>query len=184
MLTQPMWDFPGGVWALSRALFVDIASPLYTLHLRISDSTGGEETQFMPTCGPESYFLLSNFCSSSVSPFLLFFFLFRVRSKSDIFFGDGEANVFVSRFFILLIHDIRYTRSEGWSGVNWAGLISAQGAFGTDFYDRSILRPKHRAYYRSGRSIIKIGPKGALGSHEIRPIHSAPSLGHSIDSCL
>jgi len=28
---------------------------------------------------------------------------------------------------------------------------SAQGAFGTDFYDRSILCPKHRAYYRSGR---------------------------------
>jgi len=41
---------------------------------------------------------------------------------------------------------------------------------------------KHRAYYRSGRSVIKIGPKGALGSHEIRPIHSAPSLGHSIVS--
>jgi len=28
--------------------------------------------------------------------------------------------------------------------------------------------------------VIKIGPKGALGSHEIRPIHSAPSLGQSI----
>jgi len=26
------------------------------------------------------------------------------------------------------------------------------------------------------------GPKGALGSHEIRPIHSAPSLGQSIES--
>jgi len=43
-----------------------------------------------------------------------------------------------------------------------------------------ILRPKHRAYYRSGRPVIKIGPKGTLGSHEIRPIHSAPSLGQSI----
>jgi len=30
------------------------------------------------------------------------------------------------------------------------------------------------------RPVIKIGPKGALGSHEIRAIHSAPSLGHSI----
>jgi len=59
---------------------------------------------------------------------------------------------------------------------------SAQGAFGTDFYERSILRPKHRAYYRSGRPVIKIGPKGALGSHEIRPIHSAPSLEQSIES--
>jgi len=64
--------------------------------------------------------------------------------------------------------------------VNWADLMAAQGAFGTDVYDRSILRPKHRAYYRSGRPVIKIVPKGALGSHEIRPIHSAPSLGQSI----
>jgi len=64
--------------------------------------------------------------------------------------------------------------------VNWADLTAAQGAFGTDLYDRSILRPKHRAYYRSGRPVIKIGPEGALGSHEIRPIHSAPSLGQSI----
>jgi len=73
-----------------------------------------------------------------------------------------------------------YTLSEAWSGVNWADLIAAQGAFGTDVYDRSIFRPKHRAYYRSGRPVVKIGPKGALGSHEIRPIHSAPSLGQSI----
>jgi len=41
-------------------------------------------------------------------------------------------------------HD--YTLSEAWSGVNWADLMAALGAFGTDFYDRSILRPKHRAY--------------------------------------
>jgi len=30
------------------------------------------------------------------------------------------------------------------------------------------------------RHVIKIGPKGSLGSREIRPIHSAPSLGQSI----
>jgi len=35
--------------------------------------------------------------------------------------------------------------SEAWSGVNW-DLMAAQGAFGTDFYERSILLPKHRAY--------------------------------------
>jgi len=64
--------------------------------------------------------------------------------------------------------------------VNWGDLMAAQGAFGTNFYDRSIFRPKHRGYNRSGRPVINIGPKGALGSHEIRPIHSAPSLGHSI----
>jgi len=62
--------------------------------------------------------------------------------------------------------------------------MAAQGAVGTDIYDRSILRPKHRAYYRSGRPVIKIGPKGAMGSHEIHPIHSAPSLGQSIYSLL
>jgi len=30
-----------------------------------------------------------------------------------------------------------YTLSEAWSGVNWADLMAAQGAFGTDFYDSS-----------------------------------------------
>jgi len=60
--------------------------------------------------------------------------------------------------------------------VNWVDLMAAQGAFGTDLNDRSILRLKHRAYYRSGRPVIKIGPKGATGSHEIRSIHSAWSL--------
>jgi len=30
-----------------------------------------------------------------------------------------------------------YTLSEAWSGVNWADLMAAQGAFGADFYDRS-----------------------------------------------
>jgi len=32
-----------------------------------------------------------------------------------------------------------YTLSEAWSGVNWAELMAAQGAFGTDFDDTSIL---------------------------------------------
>jgi len=32
------------------------------------------------------------------------------------------------------------------------------------------------------RPVIKIGPKGALSSHEIHPIHSAPSLGQSIST--
>jgi len=30
-----------------------------------------------------------------------------------------------------------YTLSEAWNGVNWADLMAAQGAFGTDFYDSS-----------------------------------------------
>jgi len=31
----------------------------------------------------------------------------------------------------------RYTLSEALSGMNWADLMAAQGAFGADFYDRS-----------------------------------------------
>jgi len=46
--------------------------------------------------------------------------------------------------FLVKINYIFYTLSEAWSGVNWTDLMAAQGAFGTDFYDRSILRLKHR----------------------------------------
>jgi len=73
-----------------------------------------------------------------------------------------------------------YTLSEAWSGVNWAGLMAAQGAFGTDFYDRST-RTIGTMFWTEYRPVIKMGPKGALGSHKIRPIHSAPSLGQSIE---
>jgi len=34
-----------------------------------------------------------------------------------------------------------YTLSEAWSGVNWADLMAAQGAFGTDLYDRPYVVP-------------------------------------------
>jgi len=56
--------------------------------------------------------------------------------------------------------------------------MAAQGAFGTDFYDRSnrtIVDTMLRTEYS-----IKLDPKGALGRHEICPIHSTPSLGQSI----
>jgi len=62
--------------------------------------------------------------------------------------------------------------------VNWADLMAAQGAFGNDFYDRSTRTIVGAMLWY--RPVIKIGPKGALGSHEIRPIQSAPSLGQSI----
>jgi len=74
-----------------------------------------------------------------------------------------------------------YTLSEVWSGVNWADLMAAQGAFGTDLYDRSTRTIVGTMLWTEYNGlVIKIGPKGALGSHEIRPIHSAPSLGQSI----
>jgi len=74
-----------------------------------------------------------------------------------------------------------YTLSEAWSGVDWADLMAAQGAFGTDFYDRSTRTIVGTMPWTEYRPIIKIGPKGAMGSHEIRLIHSAPSLGQSIE---
>jgi len=54
----------------------------------------------------------------------------------------------------VVIVELYYTLFDAWSGVNWADLMAAQGAIGTDFYDRSILRPRHRAYYRSGRPVV------------------------------
>jgi len=58
--------------------------------------------------------------------------------------------------------------------------MAAQGAFGTDFYDRSTRTIVGTMLWTENRSVIKIGPKGALGSHANRPIHSAPRLGQSI----
>jgi len=74
----------------------------------------------------------------------------------------------------------RYTLYEAWSGVNWADLKAAQGAFGIDFYDRSTRTIVGTTLWTEYRPVIKIGPKGVLGSHEISSIHSAPSLGQSI----
>jgi len=58
--------------------------------------------------------------------------------------------------------------------------MAAKGAFGTDFYDRSTRTIVGTMLWTDFRPVIKIGPKGALGSHEIRLIYSAPSLGQSI----
>jgi len=60
--------------------------------------------------------------------------------------------------------------------------MATQGAFGTEFYDRSTRTIAGTMLWTEYRPGIKIGPKGALGSHEIRPIHSAPSLGQSIEA--
>jgi len=94
----------------------------------------------------------------------------------------------VKRYFLVSILfrtrlGIKYTLSETWSGVNWADLMAAQGAFSTDFYDRSSRTIVGTMLWTEYGPVIKIDPKGALGSHEIRPIHSAPSLGQSIEVC-
>jgi len=79
-----------------------------------------------------------------------------------------------------------HTLSEAWSGVNWADLMAAQGTFETDFHDKSTRTRVGTMLRMEYRPVIKIGPRGALGSHEIRPNHSASSLGQSIDhmTCL
>jgi len=73
-----------------------------------------------------------------------------------------------------------YTLSEAWSAVDWADLMAAQGAFGTDFCDRSTRTIVGTMLWTEYRPVIKIGTKGALGSDEIRLFHSTPSLGQSI----
>jgi len=42
-----------------------------------------------------------------------------------------------SKFIVYVDKKNSYTLSEAWSGVNWADLMAAQGAFGTDFYDKA-----------------------------------------------
>jgi len=48
-----------------------------------------------------------------------------------------------------------------WSGVNWADLMAAQGAFGTNFHDRSTRTIVGTMLWREYRPVMKIGPKGA-----------------------
>jgi len=52
----------------------------------------------------------------------------------------SNGGEFVGRYLLLQIGTIigrYYTLSEAWGGVDWADLMAAQGAFGTDFYDKS-----------------------------------------------
>jgi len=49
-----------------------------------------------------------------------------------------RSDIFQPTAFVLFAQQRTvYTLSEAWGGVNWADLMAAQGAFGTDFYDRS-----------------------------------------------
>jgi len=51
-----------------------------------------------------------------------------------------------------------YTLSEAWSGVNWADLMAAQGAFGTDFFDKSTRTIVGKMLWTEYRPVIKVGP--------------------------
>jgi len=69
-------------------------------------------------------------------------------------------------------------------GLEWSELGGSHGCPGR-LWDQFLWQvyqndSRHDALDGVHRPVIKIGPKGALGSHEIRPIHSAPSLGQSI----
>jgi len=82
---------------------------------------------------------------------------------------------------------ISWTHSK-WDQYEWLGLQGGKEApvprfrvfTFTDFYDRSTRTIVGTMLWTEYRPVIKIGPKDTLGSHEIRPIHSAPSLGQSI----
>jgi len=64
-------------------------------------------------------------------------------------------------FWETLIYPVRsYTLSEAWSGVNWADLMAAQCAFGTDFYDRSTRTIVGTMLWTEYIPVIKIGPIG------------------------
>jgi len=56
---------------------------------------------------------------------------------------------------------IIYTLSEARSGVDWADLMAAQGAFGTVFYDKSTRTIVGTMLWTENRPVIIIGPKGA-----------------------
>jgi len=48
-----------------------------------------------------------------------------------------KLKIFLPSYKVIIKNLPIYTQSEAWSGVNWADLMAAQGAFGTDFYGRS-----------------------------------------------
>jgi len=52
--------------------------------------------------------------------------------------------------------------------------MAAQGTFGTDFDDRSTRTIVGTMLSTEYRTVIKIGPKGALGSHEPNSLRSKP----------
>jgi len=92
-------------------------------------------------------------------------------------YSENLSNKYGRKYLLRIIFYSTLYSVRAWSGVNWADLMAAQGALGTDFYNRTIVGMMLWTEYRP---VIKIGPKGALGSNEIRPIHSTPSLGQSI----
>jgi len=63
-------------------------------------------------------------------------FNFGWLTGDGLYYGRVSSLLLFNLWNITHMHLIR-TLSEAWSGVNWADLKAAQGAFGTDFYDRS-----------------------------------------------
>jgi len=65
-----------------------------------------------------------------------------------------------------------YTLFEAWSGVNWADVMAAQGAFGTDFYDRSIKMVVGTMLWTEYRPVPK-APWAAMRSAQFTPLHAS-----------
>jgi len=69
-----------------------------------------------------------------------------------------------------------YIRSEAWSGVNWADLMAAQSAFGSDFYDRSTRMIVGTMLLTEYRPVIKFVPKApwaAMRSAQFTPLQAS-----------
>jgi len=72
------------------------------------------------------------------------------------------------------------TLSEAWSGVNWADLMAAQGAFGTDFYDRSTETIVGTMLWTEYRPVLKSVPKApwaAMRSAQFTPLQTSDRVG-------
>jgi len=67
-----------------------------------------------------------------------------------------------------------YTLSEAWSWVNMADIMAAQGAFGTDFYDRSTRKivGRHHALCTEYRPVPK-APWAAMRSVQYTPLQAS-----------
>jgi len=59
----------------------------------------------------------------------------------------------------------RYILFEAWSGVNWADLMAAQGAFGTDFYDSSTRTIVGTMLWTEYRPVIGSNPSLTLNNN-------------------
>jgi len=69
------------------------------------------------------------------------------------------------------------TLSEAWSGVDWADLMAAQGALGTDFFDRStrtiVGTMLWTEYIDLSKKSVPKAPWAAMRSAQFTPLQAS-----------